>query len=143
MANIYAWSVTAADNDDADFASWGEGVTTGAHVNNGFRDFMAAFASWLSVPTTTGSNPNFAATVPGLTALADGVRIRVKTNAAITGGATLNVNSLGAAVVNTMAYTNIFTGSGVASGETVDLIYVAESADVGNPVWVAIGGLRA
>lgn len=99
--NVFAWSITAADNDDADTAvPWPEGMAPGA-VNNGARAIMAAMARFrddiTGVLTTTGSANSFALTSrSGYAALANGLFIAAKVNFTNTGPTTLNLNTYGA-----------------------------------------------
>ena len=58
MADIYDWSVIAADNDDADAAiNWMEGQFPDT-VNNSARQMMARIAEWIKdqgILTATGA----------------------------------------------------------------------------------------
>ena len=99
--NIFAWSITAADNDDADTAvPWAEGMVPGS-VNNSARALMAAVARFrddiTGAVTTTGSAGSYAFTSRSdFTALATNLSITAKASVTNTAGATLNVNTLGA-----------------------------------------------
>lgn len=99
--NVFAWSITASDNDDADASvPWPEGMSPGS-VNNAARSMMAAVARFrddiTGVLTTTGSANSFALTSrSGYAALANGLFIAAKVNFTNTGPTTLNLNTYGA-----------------------------------------------
>jgi len=119
--NIFAWSITAADNDDADTAvPWAEGMVPGS-VNNSARALMAAVARFrddiTGAVTTTGSAGSYAFTSRSdFTALATNLSITAKASVTNTAGATLNVNTLGAKSIR------VFVGgaeAAVAAGQII------------------------
>ena len=55
MTNVYNWSATPADNDDADGNLWSEGQAANT-VNNSARDNMASVARfWKDAGTLTAT----------------------------------------------------------------------------------------
>ena len=98
---IRDWSVTASSNGSADpTINFAEGQPANT-VNDSARALMAAVAQWRDdtqgALTTTGSaNTYLAASATAYTALATGLTIKAKFNAANTGASTLNLDSLGA-----------------------------------------------
>lgn len=98
---IYNWSLTAADNDDADNTiNWLEGQLPGS-VNGSARAMMAALASFIkdnNGTLTSGGSAN-AQTLTANTsfaALATGQLVGFKAGFTNTAAATLNVNAIGA-----------------------------------------------
>lgn len=98
--NIFAWSITASDNDDADPAvPWAEGMFPGA-VNNGARAIMAALARFRDditgvIPMGGTTNTFTLTSRSGYTALSDGLFIAGKCASTNTGQVTLNLNAIG------------------------------------------------
>ena len=97
MTNIYNWSATPADNDDADGNLWSEGQAANT-VNNSARDNMASVARFWrdgSTLTATGAANAYAVTTnTTFTALVDGMRLGFIANHDNTGAATLAVDGL-------------------------------------------------
>jgi hypothetical protein len=76
--------------------------------------------------TTASSTANaFTVTIPGITALTDGMIINVKFNAATASGATLNVNGLGAHAIYYREATAITTH--IVKNNYVTLVYEAST----------------
>jgi microcystin-dependent protein len=120
---IYAWSRTAADNDDADIASginWQEGQAPST-VNDTGRASMTEIAEWRDdisgTLTTAGTSTAYTVTNNGsFTTLADGVTLSVTANVTCGASATLNVNGLGAKKLRK------FTGGSEADVAAGDLV---------------------
>jgi hypothetical protein len=99
--NIHAWSLTAADNDDADTTiNWAEGQLPST-VNNSARAMMATLATFYkdnNGSLTLGGTPAaYTAAVNGTpAALATGLRLRAKATTASISSATLTVTPSGA-----------------------------------------------
>lgn len=100
--NVYTWSTTAADNDDADSAiNWAEGQLPST-VNDSARGMMAAQAGWLkdnnATLATGGTGSAYTVTSNiAISALATGLRLTLKASATNSAGATLNVTPSGGA----------------------------------------------
>jgi len=103
MANIYDWSVTAADNDDAGTPiNWAENQAPST-VNNSAREMMAQIADWRNLVgaakiTATADTMTLTSGL-SLTAYAQGMMIGFECGAANTGATTLNIDSVGAKAV--------------------------------------------
>lgn len=99
--NIRSWSTTAATNSTADSSiNWAEGQAPST-VNDSARSMMATLAKHLSdtegaLVTTGGTTAYLLTSSTVYTALASGLTLCIKFNAANTGASTLNVDGLGA-----------------------------------------------
>jgi microcystin-dependent protein len=128
--NPFSWSITAADNDDADpDVPWPEGMLPGA-VNNGARAIMAAMARLLkdlngTVATTGSSNTYLATSNCGHSAYVNGAVLTVRANHTNTSTATLNLNSFGAKAVVIFGQDGeaALAGGEIQSGGTYQLRY--------------------
>lgn len=107
-ADIFGWSRTPADNDDADTGiNWLEGQPPST-VNNSSRQMMARVAEFLAdvgATQTTGGSAN-AHTITArssYTAYARGLYLRFKAGFSNTGATTLNVNGIGAKAIRKIA----------------------------------------
>ena len=129
------WSVTAADNDDADNTiNWLEGQAPST-VNDSARAMMAALKSWYNlIDAGTISNGTVGGTAnaitltcsPTVSALAAGQRYLFKyTSTGNTGGVTLDVDGRGAAAIQ-------FKGAALVSGDiaTNDWVLVTHDGSV-------------
>lgn len=102
--NLRQWSTTAASNASADTGiNWAEGQAASS-VNDSARSMMAAMAKWMSdnqgaLITTGGTTAYTATSATGYTALANGLTIVTRFNAANTGASTLNLDTLGAKAI--------------------------------------------
>lgn len=103
--NIYDWSTTAADNDDADsLIDWQEGMARAA-VNNSARSLMASHAKWrdlMNGSKVTGGTANAQTFTSGygftsIATIPNGLRVLLKIGPGLTNtdAATLNMDSLG------------------------------------------------
>jgi len=123
--SLYDWSITAADNDDADSnINWTEGQNPNS-VNNSARAQMAAVAAFLAqingATSSTGSADAYAfasATGNTITAYAAGNMICFKANFTNAGSATLNVDTLGAKTLKKYGSTNLVAND-IESGNIV------------------------
>lgn len=109
-ANIYDWSVVAANNSNSDGdLTWAEGQAPST-VNNSARVMMQRGKQLL---VDIGGSIAAAGTANGLTvtasspfaAYADGMMISFRASASNTGAATLSVNGIGAKAIRRMAIT--------------------------------------
>lgn len=130
MADIYDWSVIAADNDDADAAiNWMEGQFPDT-VNNSARQMMARIAEWIKdqgILTATGAanaiavaTTNTARTTP-----LNGMAITFKAALSNTGASTLSING-GGAIALRKIYAGDTQASSLDAGDvTAQGVYVA------------------
>ena len=130
MADIYDWSVIAADNDDADAAiNWMEGQFPDT-VNNSARQMMARIAEWIKdqgILTATGAanaiavaTTNTARTTP-----VNGMAITFKAALSNTGASTLAING-GGAIALRKIYAGDTEASSLDAGDvTAQGVYVA------------------
>lgn len=149
--SIYDWSVTAANNDNADAnINWTEGQAANS-VNNSARAEMAAFAAFLAqingATSSTGSANAYAfASAAGntITAYAAGNIICFKANHTNTGSATLNVDTLGAKTLKKYGDTNL-AANDIETGDLVFCQYDGTNFQVhsalGNTNLEALAGL--
>lgn len=123
--NPYTWSTTPASNDVADSAvNWQEGQLPGT-VNDSARGMMAGIAGWLqdtNASLTTGGSANAYTVTSNVaySALATGLRLRLKLNFTNTGAATLNLTPSGGAAFGAKAIRVVRTGgsdSDVVAGD--------------------------
>ena len=127
--SVYDWSVTAANNDNADAnINWTEGQAANS-VNDSARAQMAAFAAFLQqingAGTSAGTGNNYTFTsAPGnaLTAYAAGNIICFKVNNTNTDAATLNVDGIGAKSLKKLGTTDLVAND-IESGNLVLAIY--------------------
>lgn len=102
MADIYSWSTTAADNDDADATiNWAEGQDPST-VNDSARAMMKRVAELLDDlggVGTVGGTGNAITVTSAIDSLANGKLVAFKAGSANSGATTLNVNSLGAKAI--------------------------------------------
>lgn len=138
------WSITAADNDDADAAvPWAEGMLPGA-VNNSARGLMAGVARLLkdlngSVATTGSSNTYAVTSNSGHTTYTDGTLITAKANHTNTAAATLNLNTYGAKNIHVFGPVGehaAFAGQ-IQNGGTYQFRYDS-AADSANGAWILL-----
>lgn len=129
--DVWAWSTTAADNDDADGAiNWAEGQTPGS-VNGSARAMMAALAAALGdmfgkVVSTGSSNTYVVDSVGGFTAYTNGMVVGFRSHQANTGSATLNANAVGAqSIVRTDG--SALQANDILSGQICICVYVSGS----------------
>lgn len=149
--SIYDWSVTAANNDNADAnINWTEGQNSNS-VNNSARAQMAAVAAFLAqingATSSTGSANAYAfASAAGntITAYAAGNIICFKASFANTGSATLNVDTLGAKTLKKYGDTNL-AANDIETGDLVFCQYDGTNFQVhsalGNTNLEALAGL--
>lgn len=101
-------------NDALDSVSTGlDKLPTPAKVNGGYANYAAA---------TGSANAYVVSLSAQITALADGLAVRFKANAANTGAATINVNSLGAKSIVRPGGAAL-EASDIASGQIVEVCY--------------------
>lgn len=106
-ANIYDWSLVAANNSNSDGdLTWAEGMAPSA-VNNSARVMMQRVKQILvdvggSIAAAGTANGLTVAASSPFTALADGQIIAFRATASNSGAATLNVNSIGAKAIRKM-----------------------------------------
>lgn len=146
MADIYDWSVIAADNDDADAAiNWMEGQFPDT-VNNSARQMMARVAEWIKdqgILTASGAanaiavaTTNTARTTP-----VNGMAITFKAALSNTGASTLAING-GGAIALRKIYTGDTEASSLDAGDvTAQGVYVARydsGANAGAGAWILI-----
>ena len=116
MANLYNWSTTAADNDDADSGiNWLEGQRPST-VNNSARTMMARIKAWLAdttqvIATTGSSNAYVASSTQSFASLVDGARVYLLPNHTNTGAATLALDSLTAKPLRSASATALSAGA--------------------------------
>lgn len=142
--NIWLWSLTASDNDDADPAvPWPENMLPGA-VNNAARSTMAciarAFADINGSLTTTGSANAYAATCnSGVTAFTNNQLVTVQASFTNTGASTFNLNSLGAKAIkyfSAAGESSIGAGQ-IQNGGRYQLSYSTAAAG-GSGAWILL-----
>lgn len=119
MTDIYNWSTTAADNDDADATiNWTEGQAPGT-VNNSARAMMKRVAELLDDlggVGTVGGTADAITVTSAMDSLASGKLVAFKAGSANTGAATLNVNSLGAKAIRKKGDSALSAGEIAANG---------------------------
>lgn len=119
MTDIYNWSTTAADNDDADATiNWTEGQAPGT-VNNSARAMMTRVAQLLDDlggVGTVGGTADAITVTSAMDSLAAGKLVAFKAGSANTGAATLNVNSLGVKAIRKKGDTALAAGEIAANG---------------------------
>jgi hypothetical protein len=132
MGSIFDWSTTPANNATADASiNWAEGQAPST-VNNSARVMMERvkeFISDIAGVNTVGGTANsitVTATSP-FSAYSDGLILRFKPTATVTGAATLNANSVGAKSIRKfVAGGEVATGAGdMAAGGMYELVYFA------------------
>lgn len=141
---LASWSQTAASNATADAnINWAEGQAPSS-VNDSARAMMASLAKWrddnAGTLTTGGTSTAYTLTtnqVFGSLAAMNGQSLRVKFNATNGASPTLNVDSLGAKAIATVAGTAVGTATLVANC-IYDLVY-----DNSNNCFVLIAGQKA
>lgn len=119
MTNIWAWSTTAATNQNADSGiNWSENQSAST-VNDSARVMMKRVAEFLddiggTVTTGGTGNAQTLAAVSQFAAYADGIIVGFTAGNSNTAAATLNVNSIGAKSI----YANgaVLTGGEIAAG---------------------------
>lgn len=100
-SNVWLWSTTAADNDDADSdINWAEGQSP-ASVNNSARAMMKAQAHYLvdqsgATASTGAANVYAMATSTDLGSLTNGLTLTFRAHQTNTSSATFNPDGLGA-----------------------------------------------
>lgn len=115
MSNIYTWSTTSADNDDADSGiNWLE-LQDPDTVNNSARVMMARQAAFVRdvMPTrsSTGSSNAYAVTAAAApTTLSTDFVVWFKADRTNTGASTLTVNSLASKPLRAKASTALVAG---------------------------------
>lgn len=125
--NIWDWSTTASNNDDADSSiNWAEGMAR-ATVNDSARSMMAAVAKCRNLQNgsiTTGGTANAQTVTSGMsfTTVPTGMNIRVKIGVANTGSATLNMDGIGGVTIKNQAGDSL-TGKELILGTYADFIY--------------------
>lgn len=140
---VYAWSTTAASNASADSTiNWSEGQLPST-VNDSARAMMARWAAWLdqvgATVTYGGSGNAYTATstvAHALTAYAAGNIFALKANHTNTGGATINIDSLGAKSIVTPAGAAM-QASQIVSGGIYLLVYDGTSFQIVNALAAA------
>lgn len=139
MADIYDWSTTAADNDDADsLVNWLEGQTPGS-VNNSARAMMkrvAEFLDDLGGVGTVGGTADALTLTSAIGALASGKVVAFKAASANTGAATINVNSLGAKAIRRKGDTALSANDILANGRYIAVYDTAYNSAAG--AWVLL-----
>lgn len=119
MASIYDWSLTAANNGNADSGiNWNEGQPPST-VNNSARVMMTRIKELLNdlggVAAATGTANAIAVTASSaFSALADGLRLTFRATNTNTGATTLNVNGIGAKTIVKMT---VFGETGLSGRE--------------------------
>lgn len=149
--SIYDWSVTAANNDNADAnINWTEGQNANT-VNNSARAQMAAVAAFLAQingsVTSTGAGNAYAVASPAgntITAYAAGNIFCFKADKTNTASATLNVDGLGAKTLKKYGDTNL-AANDIETGDLVFCQYDGTNFQVlsalGNTNLEALAGL--
>lgn len=140
---IQHWSTTAADNDDADSTiNWAEGQVPSG-VNNSARAMMKVIADWRdlmggAIASTGSSNAYVLSSGITLTAYRNGFQFAFEANHTNTGAATLNVDSLGAKNLKTVAGVALAAGQ-IVSGGIYQCVYEsgADFVQVLNPTVTA------
>jgi len=130
MASIYDWSLTAANNANADASiNWAEGQAPST-VNGSARQMMSRIKSLLDdlggVAAATGTaNAISVTSATGFSAHADGLLIAFKATAANTAATTLNVNTIGAkpVVKMTLYGESALIGGEIQNGGIYELVY--------------------
>lgn len=137
MPSILDWSITAADNDDADSGiNWLE-LQAPATVNNSARGMMARIAQWIHAITgekVSGGSANAHTLTTGLgwSAL-EPMILAFKAGYTNTGATTLNVDGLGVIDVETPAGAALTAGA-ITTGGVYLVAYEAAT-----PRWVLLG----
>lgn len=144
MANdIYDWSTTAADNDDADATiNWLENQLPGT-VNGSARAMMKRVAELLDdlgAAGTVGGTGDAITLTSAIASLGTAKFLRFVAGAANTGPATLAVNGLTAKAVRKISGgTDVALSAGdLAQGETYTVIY-RSAANSAAGAWVLVG----
>ena len=132
MANLYNWSTTAADNDDAGTPiNWAENQLP-ATVNNSARELMkqvADFRNLLSgAKISSGTNTTTLTTGMSLSSYAQGTLFAFEQGVTNTGAVTINVDSIGAKDIKKHKTVALVAGDLVAGG----LYIIAYEATAGN-----------
>jgi hypothetical protein len=139
VADIYDWSTTAADNDDADATiNWAEAQTPGS-VNNSARAMMKRVAELLDDiggVGTVGGTADAITLTSAIGALAAGKVVAFKAGGANTGAATLNVNSLGAKAIRHKGDTALAASAMLENGIYICRYDTAYNAAAG--AWVLL-----
>jgi len=147
MADIYDWSTTAADNDDADSSiNWLEGQLPGT-VNGSARAMMKRIKELLNDVTasgTVGGTADAITLTSAIGALADNKMVRFVAASTNTGAATLAVNGLTAKAIRKISGgTDVALAAGdIAAGETYLVMY-RSTANSSAGGWVIIGHTEA
>lgn len=129
-----AWSVTAADNDDADSNIGlieGGGAYKAPHVNNTQRAIMAATKAWANqitgAKTSGGSADAQTLTSDAAGAIsssyAAGMRFTFKAGYTNTGACTLNVDGVGAVAIRKGAAYAALAAGDITAGGIYDVVY--------------------
>lgn len=141
MPDIYDWSVTAADNDDADSTiNWLEGQLPST-VNNSARAMMVRgkqLVNDLGAAGTVAGTDTITVT-SAIASLASNKRLTFKAAADNTGAATLNVNSLGAkALRKIVGGVDVALAAGdIKNGAYYEVIYNA-AANSAAGAWIVL-----
>jgi len=127
--DIYSWSTTAANNDDADTSiNWREGMARAA-VNDSSRSSMAAVAKFRdllkgTIVTSGTANAQTFASGVGYTVVPTGLRALLKVGPLLTntGTTTLSMDGIAASPVKNKAGADLIGGEIVAGGY-IEVIY--------------------
>lgn len=142
---IYQWDTTASDNDDAaDDINWAEGQNPST-VNDSARQMMADVAEFLldlacSNTTSNTGNAYTLTTNGSIPALADGLIVGFKANAANTGAATLAVDGLAAKAIRHTDDTAVQTGDILADAHY--LVTYDSAANSAAGAWIMLNPSR-
>lgn len=143
MADIYDWSTTAADNDDADSTiNWLEGQLPGT-VNGSARAMMKRVKELLNdlgASGTVGGTADAITLTSAIATLATAKFVRFIAASTNTGAATLAVNGLTAKAIRKISGgTDVaLTAGDIAAGETYTVIY-RSTANSSAGGWVIVG----
>jgi len=132
MANLYNWSTTAADNDDAGTPiNWAENQLPST-VNNSSRELMKQVADWRNLLSgakiSSGTNTTTLTTGLSLSAYAQGTLFAFEQGVTNSGPVTINVDSIGAKDIKKFKTVALVAGDLVAGG----LYIIAYEATAGN-----------
>ena len=127
--NIYDWSLTPANNSNADGdINWTENQLPST-VNNSARQLMARIAEMLldkaPVRVSTGAANVYAVTIQSvLTAYDNGLVVAFRAHQANTGAAQININGLGLKPLRTVTATALLSGA-IALNQCLSAVYVS------------------
>lgn len=144
MANIYDWSLIAANNATSDSGiNWAEGQAPST-VNDSARVMMSRIKTLLNdlggIVSATGTANAIAVTASsGFTTLGNGRRVSFRATNTNTGATTLNVNSISAKpMVKITAYGETLFSGGEIQGDGIYEALYATHLNGGSGAWLLL-----